>query len=355
MPVKRYLSDVAIRQQVLLERLKAGEVRQVAGVFDSVDKAISNLIFTLRVEVSQLSKTALNQHLKTLSDENEKLLEKASEKFFTRMGKFADYQVGLDLKLMEIIAPSLRFKVPKAGVAYAEALARPMGAGGTLLKPFVDTWTASEVSRINNTIRMGWAEGRTNQQIMQTIRGTRANKYKDGILETSRRNAQAITRTGVQHVAASSRMSFFEQNSDVITGYRWVSTLDSKTTIVCRSLDGREFKMGGGPVPPKHINCRSAIVPTLDKKLGLDFLEEGATRSSAKGYVPAGTSYYEWLKDQPKEFQKQALGATRATLFQKGGLSAEEFAKLNLGRNFQPLTLEQMKTLNPAIFQKAGF
>ncbi len=41
-------------------------------------------------------------------------------------------------------------------------------------------------------------------------------------------------------------------------------------------------------------------------------------------------------------------------LFRKGGLSAERFAELNLGKNFEPLTLEQMKELEPVAFARAG-
>jgi len=41
-------------------------------------------------------------------------------------------------------------------------------------------------------------------------------------------------------------------------------------------------------------------------------------------------------------------------LFQEGGLTAAEFARLNLGRNFQPITLEQMSVKMPGAFEKAG-
>jgi hypothetical protein len=87
-------------------------------------------------------------------------------------------------------------------------------------------------------------------------------------------------------------------------------------------------------------------------------LDEGATRASkgADGgeQVPASLNYYEWLKTQPSEFQDVALGPTRGELFRKGGLSAERFAELNLGKNFEPLTLEQMKELEPVAFARAG-
>jgi len=37
--------------------------------------------------------------------------------------------------------------------------------------------------------------------------------------------------------------------------YRYLATLDSRTSAICRSLDGKEFKYGDGPLPPVHFNC----------------------------------------------------------------------------------------------------
>jgi len=67
-------------------------------------------------------------------------------------------------------------------------------------------------------------------------------------------------------------------------------------------------------------------------------------------------SYYDWLKTQSDtpEFIVDALGKSRAALFLKGGLSSSEFARLNLGRNFEPLTLAEMRDKDPLAFMKAG-
>jgi hypothetical protein len=99
-------------------------------------------------------------------------------------------------------------------------------------------------------------------------------------------------------------------------------------------------------------NCRSTTVADLDPKF--DFLKEGRTRSGEKGPVDAKKDYYDWLKDQPPEFQDQALGPKRAKLFREGGLSADKFAELQLDRNFEPLTLAEMRALEPEAFKNAG-
>ncbi|MNT13393.1 hypothetical protein D3C72_1483620 [compost metagenome] len=69
--------------------------------------------------------------------------------------------------------------------------------------------------------------------------------------------------------------------------------------------------------------------------------------------VRADLSYYDWLKQQPAAFQDRAIGPVRAKLLREGGLSVARFAELQLDRNFAPLTLVQMKALEPLAFEKA--
>ena len=147
-----------------------------------------------------------------------------------------------------------------------------------------------------------------------------------------------------------------------LMGYRWISILDSLTSQICRSLDGQVFPFGKGPLPPAHPNCRSSIIAEMiGKWLKRDDAgrfakrdERQAQGANGKEDVDGKVTYYEWLKTQPEAFQNDALGVTRATLFRKGGLSAAAFAKLNLGRNFEPLTLDEMRKLAPRAFKRAG-
>ena len=112
------------------------------------------------------------------------------------------------------------------------------------------------------------------------------------------------------------------------------------------------FALGKGPQPPVHVNCRSAAIPLLSDEFA--FLTEGEKRSSMDGPVDASTTYYEWLKQQPAAFQDAAIGPSRGKLLRNGGLTADQFARLQLDRNFQPLTLEEMRLLDPLAFERAG-
>src|SRR5690606_14033941 len=107
---------------------------------------------------------------------------------------------------------------------------------------------------VAGAIRLGVAQGQTVLQVVQAIRGTRAQRYGDGILAVTSRHAETVVRTAVAHVGTVARSETYARNADIIKGEQWSSTLDQRTSSVCRSLDGRVFKLGEGPMPPAHPN-----------------------------------------------------------------------------------------------------
>lgn len=358
-PRKR-LTDIATRHQVFLERFKEGEAINFARAFDAVNVATRDVLASLQVAtVNELSKTKLNAALKDLRALNLEILTAAQGDLFSTLDKLAGSEAAFEARTFGALRASVRLGMPQAGDIFADALAKPLSVNGQLLKTFVGNWGAAEVDRVNDTVRRAWSEGWTVNRLTTAINGTKKLNYSDGIIgvpgssaAVARRNARAVARTAVQHVASAGRMAFWEANADYITGYRFVATLDSRTTQICRSLDGNVYELNAGPVPPVHVGCRSTTVAETDP--ALDFLDEGATRSSENGYVDANQTYYDWLKDQPADFQDEAIGKTRAKLFRDGGLSVEDFSQLNIGRNFQPLTLAEMQKLEPLAFAKAG-
>lgn len=224
------------------------------------------------------------------------------------------------------------------------------GQRGKHFAKVIDDFSQAEAELVSNALRAGHFEGKTVQELKQQIRGTRKNGFRDGILQASSRHAEAIVRTGLQQAACDAREEFAQDNDDLIEGVQILATLDSRTTVVCRSLDHRVLPLSDPRRPPFHVNCRSTFIFVLKPKYrGKDIKGK---RASKDGYVD-NDSYYEWLKSQPESFQDSVLGKVRAKLFRDGGLSAQEFADLNLNKDFEPLTLEEMKKLKPLAFEKA--
>ena len=97
--------------------------------------------------------------------------------------------------------------------------------------------------------------------------------------------------------------------------------------------------------PPYHFNCRSSF------EIVYDGYTAPKQRASEHGVVENQT-YYEWLKEQPPEYHDEVLGKARAKLFRDGGLSLQRFKELQLDKNFTPLTLDEMKALEPTAFKR---
>ena len=347
------LIEIATRHQVYLERLKSGVAKSNDAALNKIEKAIVDILSSLKVEnMSELTRTKLNRVIADLREVQDGILTERIDDLTTELQAIAAAEAGFEARALERTIRRAKVAIPKAKAAYELAQKRPLSATGELLEPFLIGWKRKQIDAVSKLVSQGYANGITNQEMVRAVTGTRRLGYADGLMAVSRREAGAVVRTAVQHVASTGRFATWEENADLLTGYRWVSTLDSRTTVQCRSLDGQVFEVGKGPLPPIHVNCRSATAPEL--RDDLSFLGEGATRSSAEGYVDADLTYYEWLKRQPAAFQDDAIGPTRAKLLRDGGLSAEKFAQLNLGRNFQPLTLEQMRAKEPNVFERAG-
>lgn len=350
------LTAIEARHQVLLEQLKSGHVRDFMPIFTEIESLIQDTLRALRVDkLNEISRASLEKMITTLADDQAGLFTTAIEGFMSSVPDVAKYEAEFEARaIRSVMAAEARHKIgiPSSESIAKEAIRRPVQATGHVLADFFGDWSKSAINRTNKAVRLGYENGQTVPQILKGLFGSKPLQFKDGAMEVTKKQAATVVRTAVQQVASTARQVTYEQNADVVDGYEWLSTLDSKTTPECRALDGRKFKVGEGPLPPIHPNCRSTTVPTLDK--AFDFLDKGATRSSEAGYVDANLSYYDWLQTQSTEFQDHVLGPTRGTLFRDGGLTPVEFGRLQLDKNFDPITLTKMRELEPLAFERAG-
>ena len=360
MAANQAIFDATIRHAVFLEKLKVGEVGKFAPFLKEIDCSI-------RERLTQSDLTEYNvKRLETLLKEVDSLLLAIFDRFSAQLNldliDIANYEAEFEATSLARTAPiglSLDVFAPTAAAIRTAVLTNPLSVrgtgGGRLLKAFIKGWTVAERERVTGTIRQGFFEGQTNFQVIRNIRGTKAAGYKDGILATTNRNASTVVHTAIQHVSSQARMEVAKANTGVVLEIQMVATLDSKTSQLCRSMDKRKFPVDAGPRPPFHPNCRTTFI--LLTNLSKIFTK-GATRASvgASGgqQVGADLDYYHWLQQQPAAFQSEALGPIRAKLFREGGLTVERFAELQLDRNLAPLTLAQMKRLEPLAFRKAN-
>ena len=114
---------------------------------------------------------------------------------------------------------------------------------------------------------------------------------------TSKSNAGRLVMTEQAYFSSAAQKDCF--NDLDVEEYEIVATLDSHTSDICRSLDGKVFKMSdykpGVTAPPFHVYCRSTTVPHF--KDNFDAGERAARGADGKTYyVPDDVTYSEWKK-----------------------------------------------------------
>lgn len=348
------LLDYAIRHQIGLQRYSAGVLRRLVAILNRTDAdLVAKMLALSPDEVTRQSDKAkrLEKMLDQVRDLQAEAYRELERALLREMGDLAEYETEFQAEAIARAVPvALDVTRPPVEAVRAAALARPFQ--GRLLKEWARNLSETSRARVRDAIRIGFVEGETIDQIVRRVRGTKANKYEDGILEINRRNAAAVVRTAVNHTAQAARSETWAANADLIKGVRWTATLDGRTSAVCRARDGQVFPVDKGPRPPAHWNCRSTMVPVLKswRELGIaiDEAPEG-TRASMDGQVPAGLNFDKWLRTKPREFQDEVLGRAKGDLF-RAGVTMDRF----VDRAGNELTLDQLRKTEGEAFKKAG-
>ena len=115
-------------------------------------------------------------------------------------------------------------------------------------------------------------------------------------MNTSKNNAGRLVMTEEAYFSSAAQKDCFETLG--VEQYEIVATLDSHTSDICRSLDGKHFPMKdyqpGVTAPPFHVYCRSTTVPYFDEQFDIG---ERAARDEETGktyYIPDDVNYQEW-------------------------------------------------------------
>jgi SPP1 gp7 family putative phage head morphogenesis protein len=253
--------------------------------------------------------------------------------------QFAQSVVTTDPTQLNVVALSDDLFAAVQGAPATFSLTAAKGAtitlpnGEVLTKAFRGIAT-DQAERFSQVVRNGLLTGETTPSIAKRLVGqlqfgeqartVRQLAAAGGELTAVADNQiMSLVRTSINQVANSASMAVYEANQDISKKYRYIATLDSRTSSICRALDNREFPYGRGPTPPQHFGCRSTIVAVIDP----DILPPStiAKRASADGPVPINTSYGQWLAEKQKgetdadlrARQEKTLGASKVPYFNR--------------------------------------
>jgi hypothetical protein len=378
------LYDATLRRQVDLLRLGTGVSKRVNGILDDTLKDLRQ-----QVERRLGKTTGLDgASLKRMVELERAIVQIRSPAWNDVAGEWT--RTALDVVLDEpewaagtlgsILPIQVDFVAPSERTLRALATTRPFQ--GKNLKQWADSAQRSDLTRIQQQIRIGMVQGESARDIAARVFGAR------GATDITRNQADAVTRTVINHVSNAALNEFRQENADLFSEEMLVATLDSRTTLLCAGLDGNTYPVGKAPKPPLHVRCRDIVVGVLDgevigerpfvaateQQLLREYADEhGLGRVTSRdqlprghksryetfrrarvreltGQVPARTTYQEWLRRQPAAFQDDVLGEARGKLFREGGLTLDKFTH----RDGDELTLDELRQRYKTEWERAG-
>lgn len=322
----RLLRDIDLRHRIGLMRVSAGEAQAMTSLIEDVLADLDS-----RVRRAARSPAALKRLRFTFNEYRSRIRTVGSERLRDFAKELAAYEAAFQVESLQAVLP------PQVDITRPAMSLIRSAASTEVQEQSINKWMSKladkTAKRAYNEISVGIVEGESIPEIMRRV---------DDTVNMTRPQVEALVRTTTNEVSTAAKLQVYEENDDVIGEEMYVATLDTRTSAVCRALDGKRFPIGKGPRPPQHFNCRSTVVPVVKswKELGLPFKESESTRASIDGQVPASVNYEEWLRDQPNAVQNRVLGSRRADMFREGDVTLERFVA-----DGRPLTLKELQRL----------
>lgn len=359
------LLEILTQHQAYLYRTSSLSVNELLRLFNDDTNAMLSTLRDLLDELSDSEKIALaggkytTSNLKEIRDLISQWFSSVNtslpEAFAISATAMAVYEANYIAKLY-----GAKISKPDGEKLFSAAKKVPL-AGGALVDDLLSRIAESARQKVEYAIRDGISTGKTNQEIIQRIRGTKRLNYEDGLLNSTKSDIDRTVRTIRSHVANQAYLDSYKKIG--FEYVRFVSVLDGRTSKLCASLDGTIWEINDPSkrVPPLHPHCRSILVPVdkdsrlagerpfvMDERPVKDIPKD--ERSQLIGQLDANTTFKEFFGKTDDFFQKEWLGPKRYKLYKEGKFDFEKFFDPE-GRLY---TLDQLRKLDEQTFKELG-
>lgn len=223
------------------------------------------------------------------------------------------------------------------------------GALETILKK---KWSGQNYSeRVwNNTQKV--ADAIKEELMIGALTGKTEKEMTDSINEqflSGRNNARRLVRTESSYIHNEAHFQAYKDYG--IEEYRFVATLDLRTSQICRERDGSVYRVNdkkiGVNAPPMHPWCRSTTIMNLDDETmhNLErFARDPVTGERMK--VPADETYKEWYQRMVEKHGAEAINTAEKSTKNYSSDKVQYQNYINvLGNKFVPDTLEEFQKI----------
>ena len=334
------IEDAVTRHQVFIMRYSQGRERLAD---DYVEKLIEAVTERLGADIATVSPARLDQIIAEVAEEIKSQSEEYEKSVVDEMLEFIGYESEFNVNLLENAAAAVAVTAPALAILQAAMLLRRMPLEpdrSYTINEALQEYSGRKSRQIVQTIRDGVTLGQTSEEITSNIKN---------LTKLQQRQAATLARTVTNYTSIQAREVVMRENPDITNSYRWIATLDGRTSLICASRDQQIFKESNeSPKPPAHFNCRSTIAPVVEGDSADQF--RSALGGPGAQQVSKSTRYETWLRRQSRAFQAEVLGVTRAQLFREGRISIGRF----VDAQGATLTLDQLRKLEPMVFEDLG-
>lgn len=327
------IQDALTRHQIFVLRYARGREREAA---EAIESAIRQGIDRLE-QVSESGRAIAENNIRDLNAYLVELGDDYADTFKNEIRDFGVYEAGVNTQILEK-AVKLELGVPAPAQIQQAVFSNIMAiepAKGYTVGSILEQFGRKNADTVSTIAREAILLGKSNQELTRDIMD---------IIPTQKRKAETLARTITNHTANTARNETMKENADILDGYKWLATLDSRTSLICASRDGIVYEVDDkNPKPPAHFNCRSTITFVVNPEydLGADIEGTRPSKGDSKADVSADLNYDQWLRRQSPEFQNKVLGKSRAQLF-RNGVTMDKFVDDRGG----VLSLSQLRNMD---------
>lgn len=200
--------------------------------------------------------------------------------------------------------------------------------------------TQKVADAIKEVLMIGALTGKTEKEMTDSIN----EQFLSG-----RNNARRLVRTESSYIHNEAHFQAYKDYG--IEEYRFVATLDLRTSQICRERDGSVYRVNdkkiGVNAPPMHPWCRSTTIMNLDDETmhNLErFARDPVTGERMK--VPADETYKEWYQRMVEKHGAEAINTAGKSTKNYSSDKVQYQNYINvLGNKFVPDTLEEFQKI----------
>lgn len=310
--LEAYKNKTGAQKREVLAELEAPAYKNRMKRLDDIDKSINRLI---------------NAVASKERDAIDKTMRKVYESSYHHAVYEAARMSGLDLQTGPIDEGALENILKKkwSGQNYSERV-----------------WnnTQKVADAIKEELMIGALTGKTEKEMTDSIN----EQFLSG-----RNNARRLVRTESSYIHNEAHFQAYKDYG--IEEYRFVATLDLRTSQICRERDGSVYRVNdkkiGVNAPPMHPWCRSTTIMNLDDETmhNLErFARDPVTGERMK--VPADETYKEWYQRMVEKHGAEAINTAGKSTKNYSSDKVQYQNYINvLGNKFVPDTLEEFQKI----------